>query len=73
MLPLVSEIVFVEELFSDAQAEMRKCDYPRVIAKSDPTEVCNALLFAMNKGVKSGHDEREIRRRRFRNTASPVC
>jgi len=49
MLLLVDEIVFVEELFFDAQTEVRKFDSPRVITKRDPTEVRNAVLFAMNQ------------------------
>jgi hypothetical protein len=49
MPPLVVEIVFVEELFFDAQAEVRKFDSPRIITKGDPAEVSNAILFAMNK------------------------
>jgi len=49
MPPLVVEIVFIEELFFDAQAEVGKFDPPRVITKSDPAEVSDAVLFAMNK------------------------
>jgi len=48
MPPLVVEIVFVEELFLDAQAEVGKFDSPRVITKIDPTEIGNAVLSAMN-------------------------
>ena len=48
MPPLVVEIVFLEELFFDAQAEVGKFDPPRVITKSDPAEVSDAVLFAMN-------------------------
>jgi len=49
MPPLVVEIVFVEELLFDAQTEVGKFDSPRVITKSDPAEVSDAVLFAMNK------------------------
>ena len=49
MPPLVVEIVFVEEFFFDSQTEVRKFDQPRVITESDPIEVSNAILFAMNK------------------------
>ena len=48
MPPLVVEIVFVEELFLDAQAEVGKFGSPRVITKIDPTEIGNAVLLAMN-------------------------
>ena len=47
--PLVVEIVFVEEFLFDAQTEVGKFDSPRVITKSDPAEVSDAVLFAMNK------------------------
>ena len=49
MPPLVVEIVFVEEFFFDSQTEVRKFDQPRVITESDPIEVSDAILFAMNK------------------------
>jgi hypothetical protein len=49
MPPLVVEIVFVEEIFFDAQAEVGKFDSPRVITKSDPAEGSNAVLFVVNK------------------------
>jgi hypothetical protein len=49
MTPLIDEIVFVAEFFFDAQTEVRKFDQPRVITESDPIEVSNAILFAMNK------------------------
>jgi hypothetical protein len=46
---LAVEIVFVEEFFFDAQTEVRKFDQPLVITESDPVEVSDAILFAMNK------------------------
>jgi hypothetical protein len=49
MPPLVVEIVFVEELFLDAQAEVGKFDSPRIVTKCDPTDIGNAILSAMNK------------------------
>jgi hypothetical protein len=48
MPPLAVEIVFVEEFFFDAQTEVRKFDQSRVITESDPIEVSDAILFAMN-------------------------
>jgi hypothetical protein len=39
----------LEGLFFDAQAEAGKFDSPRVITKSDPAEVSDAVLFAVNK------------------------
>jgi hypothetical protein len=49
MPPLIDEIVFVEEFFFDSQTEVRKFDQPRVIAESDPIEVSDAILSAMNE------------------------
>jgi len=46
---MIVEIVFVEELFLDAQAKVGKFDSPWVITKRDPAEVSDAVLFAMNK------------------------
>lgn len=48
MPPLVIEIVFVEELFFDAQAEVRKFDSTRIVTNCEPTEMGNAILSAMN-------------------------
>jgi hypothetical protein len=76
MPPLVVEIVFIEELFFDAQTEIGKFDSPRVITKSDPAEVSDAVLFAMNKeAVKMviGPSKRDcrVRGRRCRRAPSP--
>jgi hypothetical protein len=50
MPPLVVEIVFVEELFLDAQAEVGKFDSPRIVTKCDPTDIGKAILSAINVG-----------------------
>ena len=47
-LGLRIEIVFVEEFFFDAQTEIRKLDQSRIVTESDPIEVSDAILFAMN-------------------------
>jgi hypothetical protein len=49
MPPLIDEIVFVEEFFFDSQTEVRKFYQPRVITESEPIELSDAILFAMNK------------------------
>jgi hypothetical protein len=76
MPPLVVEIVFVEELFLDAQAEVGKFDSPRGITKIDPTDIGNAVLSAMNnEAVKMviGPSKRDcrVRGRRCRRAPSP--